>query len=77
MGINNKVLYSIIAATFLAGIGTAYAGPVFTTITLGGNTHTLGDSDVDGNLNVDGTLTGATVNDLQTQIDGNTSAFGI
>ena len=50
MGINNKVLYSIIVATFLAGIGTAYAGPALTNITLGGNVVIIGSTDLDGTL---------------------------
>jgi hypothetical protein len=58
-GMNNKILYSIIAVAFVGGLFSAvYAGPMMPTITLAGNTNTLGDSDIDGDLNVDGTITG-------------------
>jgi len=66
--LNFKILYSIIAVALVGGMFSAvYAGTV-PTITLDGNMHTTGDADVDGNLNVDGAITGPTYVDLDTRI---------
>jgi len=60
----NKLVYAIVAVAFVGGIfATAYAGPIINTITLAGNVQ------VDGSLNVDGPISGQTVDNLQTQID--------
>ena len=63
MGLSNlkrtPILIAIISVAFVGGMFTvAYAGPILPMITFAGNTHTLGDADIDGSLNVDGTLTG-------------------
>jgi len=53
LGMNNKILYGIIAVAFVGGMFTvAYAGPIMPKITLSG------DVDVTNNLDVGGTLTG-------------------
>ena len=48
---NSKIVYSIIVVAFVGGMFTvAYAGPIMTTITFAGNTHTTGNSVVDGTV---------------------------
>ncbi len=67
---NKKILYSIIGLVLVGGLFSAvYAGPIITMITFAGDTHTTGNADVDGDLNVDGTISGATIDDLQSQIN--------
>lgn len=64
MGINNKVLYSIIAVAFVGGLFTAaYAGPILPMITLGGDVTITGDMICPGCVDsaeiADGTITQA------------------
>ena len=50
----------------------AHAGPILPMITFAADTHTTGDADIDGNLNVDGTLSGVQILDgLNTECDSN------
>jgi len=57
MGMKNKIVYALVAVAFASGLfTTAYAGPIINTITLAGNTHTLGNSDIDGELKIGGDL---------------------
>jgi len=66
---NNKILLALIAVAFVGGLfSAAYAGPILPTITLGGDTHTLGDADIDGTLNVDGTLTAPDITSLNDRV---------
>jgi len=67
--LNSKILYSIIAVAFVGGLFSAvYAGPMMPTITLGGNTHTTGNADIDGTLNVDSTISSPTITDLDSRL---------
>jgi len=59
----SKNLVIVLVIVFIGGIGTAYAGIVLPTITLGGNVE------VDGSLNVDGPITGQTITNLENKID--------
>jgi len=52
-GMKHKLVYAIVAVAFVGGLfSAAYAGPILNTITLAGNVQ------VNGDLNVDGTITG-------------------
>jgi len=63
VGVNNKILYGIIAVAFVGGMFTvAYAGPIMPKITLAGNV------DVTGDLDVNGPITSPTITDLENQI---------
>jgi len=73
---NKKILYSIIGLVLVGGLfSLVYAGPIMTTITFAGNTHTTGSGQVDGDLNVDGQFTSPTTTDLQNQISNLQSAL--
>lgn len=76
MGINNKILYGIISVAFVGGLFSAvYAGPMMPMITLAGNTHTTGDSQVDGTLNVDSTISSPTITDLDSRLSSLENQF--
>jgi len=62
MGLS-KNLVIVLVIVFVGGVGTAYAGIVLPTITLGGNVQ------IDGTLNVDGPITGQTITNLEDKID--------
>ncbi len=69
MNLTRNGLIVLISVILVAGAGTAYAGIVLPMITFAANTNTLGNSDIDGDLNVDGTITGQTIEDLEAQIN--------
>ncbi len=59
MNLTRNGLIVLVSVIFVAGAGTAYAAIVLPTITFAGNTQTTGNADIDGDLNVDGTISGA------------------
>ncbi len=63
MNLSRNGVIVLISIIFVAGAGTAYAGIVLPMITLAGNVQ------VDGALNVDGTLSLQTIEDLEAQIN--------
>jgi len=68
MRLDFKLFYIIIAVVFVGGMFSAvYAGSV-PTITFDGNMHATDDADVDGNLNVDGVITGPSFADLEARV---------
>ena len=73
---NNKLVYAIVAVAFVGGIfATAYAGPILNTITFAGLTIFKENAQFDKDVNIDGTLGGQTVDDLQNQLSNLQSAL--
>jgi len=52
LNLTKNGLIVIISLVFVAGLGTAYAGTVLPTITLGGNVVVTGETELDGDLHV-------------------------
>ena len=71
MNISKKFLIVLIVLVFTGGAGTAYAGIVLPTITLGGNV------DVTGNLDVNGPITSPTISDIQHDISQISSIYRV
>jgi len=70
MGMNKKILYSIIGLVLVGGLfSVVYAGPIINTITFVGLTVFQENAQFDKDVNIDGTLGGSTIDNLQTQID--------
>jgi len=67
---NKKILYSIIGLVLVGGLFSAvYAGPIINTITFVGLAIFKENAQFDKDVNIDGTLSGQTIDNLQTQID--------
>jgi len=69
MNLTRNGLIVLISIIFVAGTGTAYAGIVLPMITFAGNTLTTGTAQFDSDVNIDGTLSGQTIEVLQAQIN--------
>jgi len=70
MGMNKKILYSIIGLVLVGGLFSAvYAGPIINTITFVGLAIFKENAQFDKDVNIDGTLSGQTADNLQAQLD--------
>jgi len=67
---NKKILYSIIGLVLVGGLFSAvYAGPIINTITFAGLAIFKENAQFDKDVNIDGDLTGQTIDDILARLD--------
>ena len=68
MRLDFKLFYIIIAVALVGGLFSVVSAQSVATITFDGNMHATDDADVDGDLNIDGVITGPSFADLEARV---------
>jgi len=67
---NNRIVYGLVAVAFVGGLfSVAYAGPIINTITFEGLTIFKENAQFDKDVNIDGGLTGQTIDGVLARLD--------